>query len=80
MGKNEYQAAIYKLWHPEKMGGSSSKGCWLWWSTQSDKCMKDGGSGGICKKGPMTDAPDTNKVRYPCGLGKYSLVDDHVGF
>lgn len=48
--------------------GSPGRGCWLWWSTQSDECMKTGGSGGVCDKGPL-DTTTPNKVYYPCGLG-----------
>lgn len=64
LGKNEYQDAVYRLWHPKSIG-SSALGCWLWWSEQSTQCLIEGGSGAACDIEPHLK----NRVYYPCGLG-----------
>eukprot|EP00392_Amoebophrya_sp_AT5.2_P000864 g866.t1 len=72
MGAESWESAVYALWYPKTLA-SDRTGCYLWWSTRSQQCLKDGDpDSAACTSGPTGAWPPTpgvdNKVHYPCGL------------
>ncbi|CAD7936290.1 unnamed protein product [Amoebophrya sp. A120] len=80
LGTESWESAAYALWYPFELSKDSS-GCYMWWSSLSKQCIKDGNNdeSSVCKSGPSGQWPPPvtdNRVYYPCGFAAKMATED----